>query len=262
LVSKIIKPENTVKIAFVGKYLKLKESYKSLTESLIHAGANLDTKVEIVWIDAPKIEKNDEKTWNDLKSCSGVLVAGGFGKRGIEGKISCIEYARVNKIPYLGICLGMQLVLIEFARNVLGIKDAHSVEFDKETKEPVVYLIDEFLSQNGKKEFRTQQSPMGGTMRLGAYNCNIKDGSLLSNVYDGLTHIDERHRHRYEANPKYKEQFEKNGLIVSGESNGLIEVVELDGHPWFLGVQFHPEFTSRLVEPNKAVLGFVKASLK
>ena len=262
LVSKILNPKTTTKIAFVGKYLKLKESYKSLTESLIHAGANLDTKVEIVWIDAVEIEKNDKKTWDNMKSCSGVLVAGGFGNRGVEGKISCIQYAREQKIPYLGICLGMQLVLVEFARNVLGLKDANSVEFEKNTHEPIVYLIDEFLALSGEKEFRTAQSPMGGTMRLGAYNCDIKEGSLLASTYKNAKNISERHRHRYEANPKYKEQFEKHGLIVSGESHGLIEVVELKDHPWMLGVQFHPEFTSRLINPNKAVLGFVKASIK
>lgn len=262
LVAKILNPQTTTKIAFVGKYLKLKEAYKSLTESLIHAGANLDTKVQIVWIDAVKIEENDKQTWDDLKSCSGVLVAGGFGSRGVEGKISCIKYAREDKVPYLGICLGMQLVMIEFARNVLGLRDAHSVEFDKNTKEPIIYLIDEFLAQSGEKEFRTHESPMGGTMRLGAYECETKDRSLLASVYENEKTIIERHRHRYEANPAYKEQFEKHGLVVSGESHGLIEVVELVDHPWMLGVQFHPEFTSRLINPNKAVLGFVKASMK
>ncbi len=259
LVKNVVDPSREVTIGFVGKYLELKESYKSLTEAFVHCGAHLDTKVNLKWIDSEKLENMPcEKTFCDV---DGILVAGGFGHRGVEGKIEAIKYARENKIPFLGICLGMQLTLIEFARNVLGKKEANSVEFDPDTKEPIVYLIDEFIDANGQKQLRTHKSPLGGTMRLGAYECDTKDGSLLQKVYGGAKKIVERHRHRYEANPAYREEFEKNGLIISGESDGLIEVVELKDHPWFLAVQFHPEFTSRLKRPNPAIFNFVKASI-
>jgi CTP synthase len=259
LVRKIIEPQKTVKIGFVGKYLDLKESYKSLTEALIHAGANLDTKVEIKWVDSEKIENNSAKQY--LIDCDGVLVAGGFGERGIEGKIQAIKYARENKIPFLGICLGMQLAIIEYARNILGLKDANSIEFDENTKEPVIFLIDEFIDAGGAKQIRTTTSPMGGTMRLGEYECDTKEGSKLREAYNGASTIFERHRHRYEANPTYREALELNGMIITGESNGLIEAVEIINHPWFLGVQFHPEFTSRLQNPNPSILAFVKTAL-
>ena len=259
LVKRVIDPTKKTKIAFVGKYLDLKEAYKSLTEAFVHCGANLNTKVELLWIDSEDLEKG--KNFELLEEANGILVAGGFGERGIKGKIKAIEYARVNKVPYLGICLGMQLALIEFARNVLVLEDANSVEFDKNCKNPIVYLIDEFIDSSGNKQLRTHTSPLGGTMRLGAYECDIKDGTLLSKAYNGKKKVYERHRHRYEANPVYKESYEKNGLIVSGESKGLIEVVELKDHPWFMGVQFHPEFTSRLQKPNKVILSFVEAAL-
>ncbi len=260
LVKNVVDPSNEVTIGFVGKYLDLKESYKSLTEAFIHSGAHLDTKVNLKWIDSEKLENMTcEETFCDV---DGILVAGGFGHRGVEGKIEAIKYARENKVPFLGICLGMQLSLIEFARNVLNKSDANSVEFDANTKEPIVYLIDEFIDASGQKQLRTHKSPLGGTMRLGAYECQTKDGSLLQKVYNGKKTILERHRHRYEANPAYRKEFEKNGLIVSGESDGLIEVVELKDHPWFLGVQFHPEFTSRLKNPNPAIFSFVKSSIK
>ena len=259
LVSKIIRPTHKTTIAFVGKYLDLKESYKSLTEALIHAGANLDTDVQIRWVDSEKIENNGAKKY--LIDCDGILVAGGFGKRGIEGKIQAIQYARENKIPFLGICLGMQLAMIEFARNVLGIKDATSVEFDSNTKNPLIFLIDEFIDSSGSRQVRTSTSPMGGTMRLGEYECNTKEGSKLREAYSGASTIFERHRHRYEANPKYREVLEEKGMIITGESNGLIEAVEVADHPWFLGVQFHPEFTSRLQNPNPSILAFVKNAL-
>ena len=259
LVKRVIAPTKKTKIAFVGKYLDLKEAYKSLTEAFVHCGANLNSKVELLWVDSEDLEKG--KNFELLEEANGILVAGGFGERGIKGKIKAIEYARVNKVPYLGICLGMQLALIEFARNVLKIEDANSVEFDKNCKNPIVYLIDEFIDSSGNKQLRTHTSPLGGTMRLGAYECDIKDGTLLSKAYGGKKKVYERHRHRYEANPAYKEEYEKNGLIVSGESKGLIEVVELENHPWFMGVQFHPEFTSRLQKPNKVILSFVEAAL-
>ena len=259
LVKRIIAPTGETTIAFVGKYIDLKESYKSLTEGIIHAGANLDARVNLRWIDSEKIE--EENVNELLKDVDGILVAGGFGERGVLGKMQAIKFARINKIPYLGICLGMQLAMIEFARNVLGLEDSNSVEFDKECKNPIIYLIDSFIDAHGKKQIRTHTSPLGGTMRLGAYNCDIKPKTLLSEIYGNAKSVKERHRHRYEANPKYKEPFEKAGLVVSGESDGLIEAVELKGHPWFVGVQCHPEFTSRLTRPNPVILGFIKASL-
>ncbi|MDD3342632.1 MAG: CTP synthase [Sulfurospirillaceae bacterium] len=257
LVKRVIAPRDEVLIAFVGKYLDLKESYKSLTESLIHAGANMNAKVNIKWVDSEMIE---EKGTEILADVDGILVAGGFGERGVVGKMAAIGYARENKIPYLGICLGMQLAMIEFARNVLHVEDANSIEFCATCKNPIIYLIDSFIDASGKKQLRTFQSPLGGTMRLGGYECETKPHSLLREVYDGAKIVRERHRHRYEANPAYREAFEKAGLIVSGESEGLIEAVELKDHPWFLGVQFHPEFTSRLTNPNKVVLSFVQAA--
>ncbi|MEA1956200.1 MAG: CTP synthase [Campylobacterota bacterium] len=259
LVKKIVQPKGKVVVGFVGKYLELKESYKSLTESLIHSGAHLDTRVEICWVDSEQIEERGAEAL--LADCDSVLVAGGFGNRGVEGKIQAIEYARVNNIPYLGICLGMQLTLVEYARNVLGIADANSVEFDENTKNPLIYLIDNFLDQSGDTQLRTHTSPMGGTLRLGEYPCDTKEGSILRDAYNGEKTILERHRHRYEANPAYRKQLEDAGMIVTGESNGLIETVEIKGHKWFLGVQFHPEFTSRLQTPNPSILAFVKASM-
>ncbi len=259
LVHKIIMPSDSMKIAFVGKYLDLKESYKSLTEALIHAGAHLDTKVEIKWVDSEKVE--DDGAQKYLNDCDGILVAGGFGGRGVEGKIQAIQYARENKIPFLGICLGMQLAMVEFARNVLGIKDANSVEFDENTPNPIIYLIDEFIDASGSKQVRTTTSPMGGTMRLGEYECETKEGSNLRAAYDSRV-IFERHRHRYEANPKYREALEAKGMDITGESDGLIEAVEVKDHPWFLGVQFHPEFTSRLQNANPSILAFVNAALQ
>ncbi len=259
LVKKIVQPKNKTVVGFVGKYLELKEAYKSLTESLIHCGAHLDTRVAIEWVDSEEIEEKGAEAL--LADCDSVLVAGGFGSRGVEGKIQAIEYARVNKVPYLGICLGMQLTLVEYARNVLGLEGANSIEFDENTPYPMVYLIDNFLDQNGGAQLRTHESPMGGTLRLGEYPCDTKDGSLIQKAYNGAKTIHERHRHRYEANPAYREQLEKAGMIVTGESNGLIETVEIEGHPWFLGVQFHPEFTSRLQTPNASILAFVEASL-
>ncbi len=256
LVRRVLAPKNELQIAFVGKYIDLKESYKSLTEAIIHAGAALNARVKLKWIDSEKLESLDEsKVFKDI---SGILVAGGFGERGIEGKIKAINFARTRKIPFLGICLGMQLVLVEFARNVLGLKDAHSTEFNPKTKNPVVFLIDEFINSAGEKQIRTQKSPLGGTMRLGAYECVIKPKSLLSEIYEGKKSVKERHRHRFEANPRYKKDYEKNGLIISGKSIGLIEVVELAKHPFFIGVQFHPEFTSHLVRANPVILAFIK----
>ncbi|HEB9308600.1 TPA: CTP synthase [Campylobacter coli] len=259
LVKRVIVPSNEVKIAFVGKYVDLKESYKSLTEAIIHAGAALDTRVELQWVDSEKLENLESA--EAFKNVSGILVAGGFGYRGVEGKIKAIHYARENKIPFLGICLGMQLALVEFARHVLKIEDANSSEFDDKCSNPIVYLIDEFMDASGKKQIRTAKTPLGGTMRLGSYECKVKPNSLLAKVYNNAKNIKERHRHRYEANPKYRKEFESKGLIVSGESEGLIEAVELNNHPFFLAVQFHPEFTSRLERVNPVICGFIKAAI-
>jgi len=258
LVKHIVAPKDEMTVAFVGKYLELKEAYKSLTEALIHSGAHLNTKVNINWCDSEDIEKKSAKEIIGNSDC--VLVAGGFGNRGVEGKIEAIKYARENKLPYLGICLGMQLSIIEYLRNVCGIKDANSVEFDKDTNEPAIYLIEQFLDNTGDTQLRTHKSPMGGTMRLGSYPFKSKKGSHLEAAYgDGISN--ERHRHRYEANPAYKEILEKNGMNITGESNGLIEVVEIEDHPWFVGVQFHPEFTSSLQTPNPIIFDFVKNGL-
>lgn len=260
LVKRVIAPKDEVTIGFVGKYLDLKESYKSLTESFIHAGAHLDAKVNLKWIDSESIEENGA---NDaLSDVDGILVPGGFGTRGIEGKIAAIKYARENKVPYLGICLGMQLSIVEFCRNILKLEDVNSTEFNTECENPVIYLIDEFNDTSGLKQVRTFQSPLGGTMRLGSYKCDTKEGSLLRAVYNDKTQIKERHRHRYEANPIYRKAMEENGFEVCGESDGLIEAMEFKDHPWFLGVQFHPEFTSRLTNPNEVILAFAKASMK
>jgi len=258
LVLKILKPAQETTIAFVGKYLDLKESYKSLTEALIHAGAHLDTHVKIKWVDSEKVEEDGAEKY--LVDCDAILVAGGFGQRGVEGKIQSIQFAREKKIPFLGICLGMQLSLVEFARNVLGYEDANSAEFNPDTKHPVIYLIDEFIDASGSQQVRTTTSPMGGTLRLGEYECYTKEGSKLREAYDASV-IFERHRHRYEANPIFREALEAHGMEITGESHGLIEAVEVKEHPWFLGVQFHPEFTSRLQNPNPAVLAFVKAAI-
>ena len=251
LTKRIVEPKSAVTIAFVGKYIDLKESYKSLTETFVHCGAWIDAKINLKWVDAEALENGDT---SELANCDGILIPGGFGTRGIEGKIAAVKYARENKIPFLGICLGMQLALIEFCRNVLGIKEATSIEFNQDTTEDVIYLIDSFLDQSGNKQIRTHQTSLGGTMRLGEYECDTLDGSKLQKAYEGEKKILERHRHRYEANGKYRKAVEAAGMVISGESKGLIEAVELKDHPWFVGVQFHPEFTSRLQHPNRVIL--------
>lgn len=259
LVKHIIAPKDEINIAFVGKYLELKESYKSLIESLTHAGAHLNAKININWCDSEKIEQEGAAKIIGDSQC--VLVAGGFGERGVEGKIEAIHYARTNELPYLGICLGMQLSIIEYLRNVVGIDEANSVEFDKDTSEPAIYLIEQFLDTAGSEQIRTHESPMGGTLRLGEYPFEPTKGSHLEAAYgSGISY--ERHRHRYEANPEYKDILEKNGMKITGQSNGLIEVVEIPKHPWFVGVQFHPEFTSSLQKPNSIIFDFVKNGMK
>ena len=263
IVKKLVSPQKSVKIAFVGKYLKLKESYKSLIEALLISGAHLDMRVDIEWVDSEELEKlSDEEIKEIFEEVSGILVAGGFGERGVEGKLRAIKYARENKVPYLGICLGMQLAVIEFARNVLGLKYANSQEFEPDTSEPVVYLIDEFIDASGQKQIRTHKSPLGGTMRLGGYECLIKKDTKLYEAYK-TDKVIERHRHRYEVNSKYEKDLEKAGMIISGKSKeGLIEAVEIKDHPWFVAVQFHPEFTNKLKSPNKVIMSFVENAYK
>ena len=254
LVKRISYPKDEVRLAFVGKYITLKESYKSLTEAFTHAGAHLDVCVNIQWFDSEEI---GDQNLSMLKSCDGVLVAGGFGSRGVQGKIKAIRFAREHNMPYLGICLGMQLAVIEFAQNVLGISGANSLEFDEVAKEPIIYLINQFIDTYGKSQIRTTKSPKGGTMRLGSFDCIAKEGSILRRAY-GQDLIQERHRHRYELNPAYRQQLEDKGMIISGEWDNLIEAIELKKHKWFVGVQFHPEFSSNLERPNPIIYDFVK----
>lgn len=232
----------TVKVAMVGKYTELNDAYKSINEALIHAGIHTQIKVDIVYLDAELIEKHGVQL---LEGIDAILVPGGFGPRGVEGKIKAIQYARENGVPFLGICLGMQTAVIEFARNVVGWKTANSTEFDKETSYPVLGLISEWMDSDGSKQTRDEHTDLGGTMRLGAQTCRLAENTLARKVY-AKDQIVERHRHRYEVNNTYVEELVKHGLIVSGRSadNTLVEMVELASHPWFLACQFHPEFTS------------------
>ncbi|HGX92995.1 MAG TPA: CTP synthase [Candidatus Tenderia sp.] len=251
-------PDGEVTIAMVGKYVDLTESYKSISESLLHAGFNTHTKVNIVYIDSEEIEK---KGVYCLKGMDAILVPGGFGERGVEGKIMAAEYARKNGIPYLGICLGMQAAVIEFARNVAGLPDAHSSELSPDTPDPVIALITEWTTEDGEVEKRSADSDLGGTMRLGAQACHLVDGSKTRAMY-GKEVINERHRHRYEFNNRYREKLEGAGLSVAGTSvdGNLVEVVELPNHPWFVACQFHPEFTSSPRDGHPLFSGFINAA--
>lgn len=249
-VEKVKNPRETVKIAVCGKYVGLKDSYKSIIESFVHAGVANNARVEIEWIDSEEIESNGIS--GRFKEVSGILIPGGFGDRGIEGKIATAKYARENKVPYFGICLGMQCAIIEFARNVCGWENANGVEFSKNTSHPVIDLMEE----------QKNISNLGGTMRLGAYNCKIKPATQTYEMY-GQSEIVERHRHRYEVNNLYVDEFEKKGLTASGinpETN-LVEIVELRDHPWYLGVQFHPELKSRVLTGHPLFRAFVKAAI-
>ncbi|CAM4437108.1 MAG: CTP synthase [Legionella sp.] len=232
----------TVKVAMVGKYIELNDAYKSINEALLHAGIHTQTKVEIVYVDAELIEKHGTEL---LDTVDAILVPGGFGERGVEGKIKAIQYARERKVPFLGICLGMQTAVIEFARHVVGLTGANSTEFDKNTPYPVLGLINEWMDADGSKQLRDEHTDLGGTMRLGAQLCQLEEGTLARNVY-AKPQIIERHRHRYEVNNKFVESLVEHGMIISGRSadNTLVEMVELADHPWFLACQFHPEFTS------------------
>uniref|UniRef100_UPI0026E96D4A CTP synthase n=1 Tax=Mesonia mobilis TaxID=369791 RepID=UPI0026E96D4A len=241
-------PKAEVTIGLIGKYVELQDSYKSILEAFIHAGAENEVKVNIKSIHSEFINTDESNKITDL---DGILVAPGFGERGIEGKIEAVKYARENNLPFFGICLGMQMAVIEYARNVLNISDANSTEMDDQTKNPVIDIM----------ESQKNITQMGGTMRLGAWGCELAEGSLIHKTY-GKTSISERHRHRYEYNNKYKEQLEKAGMLSSGinQQTGLVEVVELPEHPWFIGVQYHPEYKSTVKTPHPLFIGFVKAA--
>ena len=261
LVKKIKEPEYSVTIAIVGKYTDLTESYKSLNEALCHGGVPNNCSVKLKFIDSENItEKNCSEIFSDI---NGILVPGGFGSRGIQGKIFTAEYARKNLIPFFGICLGMQIAVIEFARNGAGLTDANSLEFDKQTHDPVIYLMKEWYDEKTDTvQRRDKTSEKGGTMRLGAYPCKLKEDSLAFKAYGSLN-VSERHRHRYEFNNKYKDILEKKGLDFSGfsPSGELVEIIEINDHPWFLGCQFHPEFKSRPMAPHPLFISFIKACL-
>ena len=254
-------PESDVTIAMVGKYIGLTESYKSLNEALTHAGIQTQTRVKIEYIDAEKLESDG---LDALKHVDAILVPGGFGKRGVEGKISSAKYARENKIPYLGICLGMQVAVIDYARNCSNMADAHSTEFNPDTEHPVIGLITEWQAEDGSIETRSENSKKGGTMRLGGQTCSLKPNSLAQKMYANQKEITERHRHRYEFNNGYKEQLEAAGLTFSGVSadGSLVEMLELEDHPWFLACQFHPEFTSRPRTGHSLFTGYIEAARK
>jgi CTP synthase len=251
-------PEAEVTIAMVGKYVNLTDSYKSLSEALVHAGIHTRTRVNIRYIDSEQIESEGADV---LLGVDAVLVPGGFGERGIEGKIQAVHYARVNDIPYLGICLGMQVAVIEFARNVASLPHAHSTEFDRQTPDPVIALVTEWVNADGTKELRTVDSDLGGTMRLGGQPCRLAPGSRVRATY-GKDEIVERHRHRYEFNNAYRERFQEKGMVISGVStdNLLVEIIELPHHPWFIGVQFHPEFTSTPRDGHPLFTSYISAA--
>ncbi len=262
LVKKLKEPETSVTIAIVGKYVDLTESYKSLNEALYHGGIPNDCRVKLIFVDSETINENNCK--EILGDADGILVPGGFGSRGVEGKIETAKYARENKIPFFGICLGMQVAVVEYARNIAGMENAHSTEFEKNTPYDVIYLMKEWFDDKTQTvQKRDITSEKGGTMRLGAYPCALEKGTFAHSAYNEVD-ISERHRHRYEFNNKYKEKLENSGLVFSGISpNGeLVEIVEVKDHPWFLGCQFHPEFKSRPMAPHPLFREFIKASLK
>ena len=262
LVDKIQNAKDSVTIAIVGKYVDLTESYKSLNEALYHGGAANGCRVNLVFVDSEKIE--DGTCSEMLENADGVLVPGGFGTRGIEGKICSANYARVNKIPFFGICLGMQIAVIEFARNVAGLDQANSSEFNELTPDPVIYLMLEWFDERtGSTQRRDESSDKGATMRLGAYPCRLEKDTLAFSAY-AREEISERHRHRYEFNNEYKDRLIEKGLVVSGSSptGDLVEIIEIKDHPWFLGCQFHPEFKSRPMDPHPLFREFIKAALE
>jgi CTP synthase len=261
VVRRIKQPRRETTIAVVGKYVGLVESYKSLTEALVHGGIANDARVNLKYVDSEQVDKEGPEDL--LQGADGILVPGGFGTRGIEGKIKAIRYARERKIPFFGICLGMQCAVIEIGRHLAGLEKANSTEFDGQTPHPVIYLMEEWVDRNQAVQKRSAETAKGGTMRLGAYPCRIEEGSLAFEAY-GKKLIYERHRHRYEFNNGYIERLGKVGLVFSGQSpdRELVEMVELKGHPWFLGCQFHPEFKSKPMDPHPLFREFIKASLR
>jgi CTP synthase len=247
---KLKNPKATVNIAVVGKYVELQDAYKSIAESFIHSGAANECKVKVNWIHSEEI--NADNVSEKLQTYHGLLVAPGFGNRGIEGKIESVKYARENNVPFLGICLGMQCAVIEYARNVLKLKDAHTTEINPDTTHPVIDIM----------EHQKEILKKGGTMRLGSYACNLEDKSKAFDCYKN-SEIQERHRHRYEFNNDYKAQLEENGMRTTGVNpeSSLVEIVEIDQHPWFVGVQSHPEYKSTVAKPQPLFVGFVNAAL-
>ncbi len=262
LVERVKNPKHKVNIGIVGKYIDLRESYKSLNEALVHGGVANDSRVTLSYIDSEEVETKGGEAL--LESADGILVPGGFGARGFAGKIKAIKHARENRVPFFGICLGMQMAVVEFARNVAGIEDAHSVEYDPNTKCPVIYLMREWYDyQKEIVQRRTENSDLGGTMRLGAYPCVLEEGSNAHAAY-GISEVFERHRHRYEFNNDFRDILGGKGLRFTGLSpdKQLVEIIELEDHPWFLGCQFHPEFKSRPMNPHPLFRDFVKYSLE
>ena len=260
VIDKELNPENQINLAFVGKYLDLLDAYKSLIEAVKHAGIHTSTRVNLQFLDAEELEQGN---FDLLKSADAILVPGGFGSRGFEGKIAAARYARENRIPYLGICYGLHAVVIDIARNCVGLSGAHSAEISEEPEHPVIALITEWTDEEGTQEKRGEDSDLGGTMRLGEQACVINQGSLAERVY-GTTVVRERHRHRYEVNNNYIADLEKAGLKIGGRSEDgeLVEMVEIEDHPWFLACQFHPEFTSTPRQGHPLFIGFVEAGLQ
>jgi len=261
IVKRIKSPKFETTIAVVGKYVSLVESYKSLTEALVHGGIANDARVHLRYVDSEKIEKEGPDLL--LQDVDGILVPGGFGARGISGKIRAIQFAREKKFPFFGICLGMQCAVIEVARHCAGLKKANSTEFDPRTPHPVIFLLEEWLDREQRIQKRDSDTPKGGTMRLGAYPCRLEEKSLAMSAY-GKKLIYERHRHRYEFNNEYLRPLSRAGMVFSGTSpdRELVEIIELKGHPWFLGCQFHPEFKSKPTDPHPLFKEFIRASLK
>lgn len=253
-------PKQVVDVAIVGKYVHLTESYKSLSEALTHAGIQTQSQVRIRYVDSEAIEREGTDCLGD---CDAILVPGGFGGRGTEGKIAAVRHAREKKVPYLGICLGMQMAVIEYARNEVGLRGAHSTEFDPQSPHPVIALITEWMSSEGQREVRTHNADLGGTMRLGGQRCELAVDSLAARIY-GVENVVERHRHRYEVNNTYREALVEQGLRISGTSpdKALVEIIELPDHPWFVGVQFHPEFTSTPRDGHPLFTSFIQAALR
>ncbi len=260
VVDRLAHPKHEVTVAMVGKYVEHSDAYKSLTEALTHGGLKQPIHVNLLRVDSEQLEEEGIQL---LEKADAILVPGGFGERGFEGKVMAIRYARENNIPYLGICYGMQAAVVEFARNVCGLTDANSTEIDPDTSNPVIGLITEWLDASGTVETRSEDSDLGGTMRLGGQRCRLRPGSLAHKLY-GKDIITERHRHRYEFNNHYRDILQKNGMTLSGHSmdETLVEIVEIPSHPWFLGCQFHPEFTSTPLDGHPLFTGFIEAALK